>query len=230
MPKAIKKRTAKKTKSEEEIKTIVRSTRDYISEKRKILLPSIVIVSALILIVGGILIYRSTQIKRANALEYDAYKTYHGLYQKQLADQSTRYQQALDKFKKAYSIRKSPYSLFYMASCYDALGKFEEASRALKELNEIFQDDESFVPLSYYKMAMISLRKGDKESALKSLETLYNYKTGSFKDLALIESARILETMDKKEDSLKRYEELTRNFPNSPFVEEAKAKLSNKKG
>ncbi len=230
MPKAIKKKIVKKTKSEEEIKTIVKSTRDFISEKRRILLPSVAIVSAIILIVGGIWIYRSTQIKKANALEYDGYKTYYGLYQKQPVDQSTRYQQALDKFKKAYAVRKSPYSLFYMASCYYALGKFEEASKALKELNEIFPDDESFVPLSYYKMAMISVKKGDKESALKSLETLYNYKTGSFKDLALIESARILETMDKRDESLKKYEELTRNFPNSPFVEEAKAKLGNKKG
>lgn len=229
MPKAIKKRTVKKPKTEEEIKTIISSTKGLISKKQKVLLPVIAIISTLILIIGGIFIYRSTQNRRANALEYDAYKTFYGLYQKQPVDRLARYQRSLDGFKKAYSIKRSPFSLFYIANCYYGLGMFDEAIKTLRELNERFPDDENFVPLSYYKMAKVNLMKGDKEAALKALETLYNYKTGSFKDLALVESARILEGMDKREESLKKYEELTKSFPNSPFVSEAKAKL-NKKG
>lgn len=229
MPKVIKKRVVKKAKAEEEIKTIVKSTQGLIVRKQRVILPTIILISALILIVGGIFIYRATQARRANTLEYDAYKTFYGLYQRQPMDQGSRYQQALDKFKKAYSVRKSPLSLFYIASCYYGLGNLDEAMKALRELNERFPDDENFVPLSYYKMAMINLKKGDKEAAIKTLEILYNYKTGSFKDLALIESARILEAMDRKEESQKRYKELTRNFPNSPFIEEARARLINKK-
>lgn len=230
MPKVIKKRTLKKQKPEEEIKTIITSTKGLISKKQRFLLPVLAIISALILIIGGGFIYRASQIKKAHALEYDAYKTYYNLYQKQPIEQMVRYQQALDKFKKAYSVKKTPLSLFYIANCYYGLGRFDEAMKALKDLNERFPDDENFVPLSYYKMAMISLKKGDNEVVIKTLQTLYNYKTGSFKDLALIELARILEGMDRKDEALKKYEELTKNFPNSPFVDEAKAKLGNKKG
>lgn len=230
MPKVIKKRTVKKPKAEEEITTIITSTKGLISKKQKVIFPVVAIISALILIIGGVLIYRSSQIKSAHALEYDAYKTFYGIYQKQPIEQASRYEQALDKFKKAYSVRKTPLSLFYIANCYYGLGRFDEALKALKDLNERFPDDENFVPLSYYKMAMISLKTGNKEAAIKTLQTLYNYKTGSFKDLALIELARIFESMDKKDEALKKYEELTKNFPNSPFIGEAKAKLENKKG
>ncbi|MFN3480055.1 MAG: tetratricopeptide repeat protein [Thermodesulfovibrionales bacterium] len=230
MPKVIKKRTVKKQKPEEEIKTIITSTKGLIAKKQKIILPVVAIISAVILIIGGGFIYKASQIKKAHALEYDAYKTYYNLYQKQPIEQMARYQQALDKFKKAYSVKKTPLSLFYIASCYYGLGRFDDAMKALQELNQRFPDDENFVPLSYYKMAMISLKKGDNDVAIKTLQTLYNYKIGSFKDLALIESARILEGMDKKDEALKKYEELTKNFPNSPFIEEAKAKLGNKKG
>lgn len=228
MPKVIKKRVVKKPKAEEEIKTIVRSTKDLVSEKQRVLLPLIAMIASLILIIGGVMIYKSLQGRKAGLLEYDAYKTFYGLYQRQPGNMTERYQQALEKFKKAYTIRKSPFSLFYMANCYYALGRFDEAMKTLQELNRRFPDDENFVPLSYYKMAMISLRKGDNEAAIKSLETLYNYKTGSFKDLALIESARILESMGKKEESFKRYEELAKTFPNSPFIEEAKARIGSK--
>lgn len=227
MPKIIKKRIVKKAKPQEEIETIVRSTKGLISKKQRTLLPAIAIIAGLIiLIIGGILIYWSTQTKRAKALEYNAYKTFYGLYQKQPTDQTSRYQEALDKFKKAYSLRKSPYCLFYIANCYYGLGKFDDALKTLKDLNQRFPDDENFVPLSYYKIAMINLHKGDKEGAIKSLETLYNYKTGSFKDLALIESARILEGMGREEESTKKYEALVKNFPNSPFLQEARSKLS----
>jgi len=230
MPKVIKKRTAKKPKAEEEIKTIVESTKGLISKKQKVLLPVIATITAVILIAGGILIYRTSQAKKARDMEYEAYKTYYGLYQTGPVDRVVRYEQALEKFKKAYSFKKSPLPLLYIANCYYELGRYDEAMKALKELNERFPDDENFVPLSYYRMAMISLKKEDREAAIKALETLYNYKTGSFKDLALLESARILEAMDKKEESLKKYEELAKKFPNSPFVSEARAKIENKKG
>ena len=74
------------------------------------------------------------------------------------------------------------------------------------------------------------MKKGDRDTALNLLDTIYHYKTGAFKDLALIESARILESMGKTAESEKKYEEITKNFPESPFLEEARAKLGGKKG
>lgn len=229
MPKVIKKKTASPTKTEESVKNVLHDTKEFISEKQRILFPVVIALVVLAITAAGILIYRSNVKNQAAALEYEGYKIYYGLYQKQPFQKEERSRKALEKFSKAYEARKSPLSLFYIASCYYDLGKSDDALKTLKELNARFPDDERFVPLSYYKMAVITLKKGDREGALRLLDTLYNYRTGSFKDLALVESARILDAMGKKEDSVKKYEELTKSFPESPFAEEAKAKLGGKK-
>lgn len=228
MPKVIKKRTARPAK-EEDVKSIIHHAKEFIMEKKRILLPIFIGVTAISVIVAGILIYRVTTANKAAGLELEAYNMYYGLHQKQPLQKEERYQKALEGFKKAYENKKSPSSLFYIASCYYSMGKYDEALKALTELNERFPDDERFVPLSYYKMATISIKKGDNEKAVKMLDVIYNYRTSSFKDLALVESARVLNAMGKKEDSLKKYEELSKNFPASPFFGEAMKKLGEKK-
>ncbi|HWR58560.1 MAG TPA: tetratricopeptide repeat protein [Thermodesulfovibrionales bacterium] len=229
MPKAIKKKVVKPAKAEEGVKDVFFGTRDYISERQKIFLPVMIAVVVISIAVAGFFIYRSHAGSKARSLEYEGYKIYYGLYQKQPLQKEERYQKALEKFREAYSLRKSAYSLYYAASCLNEMGKYDEALKNLKELNERFSDDEVLVPLSHHKIAGISLRKGDREAALKSLDTLYNYRTAALRDLALIESARILEAMGKTAESSKKYEEIAKNFPASPFAGEAQAKLGPKK-
>ena len=229
MPKAIKKKVTKPVKTEEGMMGIFSRVREVIAERQKLFVSIVVSLVILCLALAGFSMYRSNARERAEALEYEGYKLYYGMFQKIPLQQEGRYQAALEKFRKAYELRKSPYLLFYVANCYYDMGKYDEALKALKELNEQFPDDERFVPLSYYKMAVINLKKGDREAALKLLNTLSNYKTASFKDLALIESGRILESMGQTGEAARKYEEITKNFPGSPFVEEARAKLSAKK-
>ena len=229
MPKAIKKKVAKQAKTEEGMRNIMSRFREVIAERQRVVLSVCITLVILCLAVTGIFMYRSNAKERAEALEYEGYKLYYGMFDKQPRQQEGRYQAALEKFKNSYELRRSPYALFYVASCNYEMGKYDEALKALKELNESFPDDERFVPLTYYKMAVINLRKGDREAALALLNTLSNYKTASFKDLALMESGRILESMGKADEAARKYEEVTKNFPGSPFVEEAQTKLSGKK-
>ena len=229
MPKAIKKKVTKPVKTEEGMMSIIFRVREMIAERQKLFFLVVVSCVILCLALAGFFMYRSNARERAGALEYEGYKLYYGMFQKQPLQKEGRYQAALEKFRKAYELRKGPYSLFYVANCYYEMGKDDEALKALKEINERFPDDERFVPLTYYKMAVINLRKGDREAALKLLNTLSNYKTASFKDLALIESGRILESMGQTAEAAQKYEEITKNFPASPFAEEARIKLSGKK-
>jgi len=218
MPKAIKKRIAKPAKKEEDVKSIIHGVRESLGERQRFLVPVMIAAVVLLIVVAGGLIYRSNMNAKAEALEFEGYKAYYGFQQRQPLQGGERYQKALEDFKKAYETRKSPYALFYIANCYDEMGRYDDALKTLKELNERFPDDERFVPLSYYKMAVITLKKGDKEAALKFLDTLYNYRTSSLKDLALLESAKILESMGKTEEAAKKLEELKKNFPTSPFL------------
>ncbi len=229
MPKAIKKKVTKPAKAEEGVKDALYSTKDYIKERQRIFLPVMIAVIVVAVAVAGLLIYRSHSARKAQELQYEGYKIFYGIYQKQPAQKGERYQKALEKFREAYDSRRSAYSLFYIASCLSGLEKYDEALKNLKELNERFPDDEGLVPLSYYKMAVINEKKGDKEAALKALDTLYQYKSSALRDLALVESARILESIGKTEEASKKYEEIIRNFPDSAFADEARSRIGVKK-
>lgn len=229
MPKVIKKKIAKPAKTEEGVQNFIHNAKEYLLAKKRALFPAVIAVIIVCLGAAAFSLHRSNMQKEASAFELEGYNLYYGLYQKQPSAQDEHYQKALEKFMKAYDKWRTPLSLFYVACCYYDLGKYDDAMKSLKELNERFPDEETFAPLSFYKMAVIDIKKGDNEAALKQLDVLYNHSAGSFKDLALMESARILETMGKKDESAKKYEELTKNFPDSPFAEQAKAKLTEKK-
>ncbi|MGD0883909.1 MAG: tetratricopeptide repeat protein [Thermodesulfovibrionales bacterium] len=229
MPKAIKKKIAKPAKKEEDVRGIIHEVRKSIAGRKKYLLPIVIIAAVAVIASAGFLMYRSSMNAKADALGNEGYQIYYGLYQKQPLQKEDHYQKALEKFQKSYEAKKSPISLFYIASCYEAMGKYDDSLKALKELNERFPDDEIYVPLAYYKMAMIDLKKGNTDEALKYLDTITNYKTGSFKDLALSESAKLLESMGKKEEAAKKYAQLKKDFPNSPFAMAGQGQAGEKK-
>jgi tetratricopeptide (TPR) repeat protein len=216
-------------KKEEDVKNVIHDIGKSMAKRKKYLLPVGILIALTILAVAAVLFYHSEMNAKAAALEYEGYKIYYGLYQKQPLQKENQYQKALEAFQKAYDAHKSAYSLFYIAACYDAMGKYDDSLKALKELNERFPDDVRYVPLSYYKMALINLKAGKNDEALKLLATLYNYQTGELKDLALFESARILESMGKKEEAARKAEELRKNFPNSPFARAGQAPAAEKK-
>lgn len=229
MPRSIKKRVAKSARQETDVKDIFFTAKKIFRKKQKLIVSLLALSAVSVLGAAGFFLYDSDARAKAEALEYDAYKSYYGLYQKRSQPREEQLREALEKFQKAYENRKSPLALFYIAGAYYEMGRHDDALKTLKELNERFPDDERYIPLSYYKMAVISSAKGDNEAALKMLDTLYNYKTASFKDLALIESARMLNAMGKNADALKKYAEVINKFPGSPFIAEARARAGGQK-
>lgn len=230
MPKAIKKRASKKISgTESEVKDKLVSLKDTIKEQKKAALLYGAIILVAILAISGFLFYDYTSKKKAKMLEYEAYKTYYSLYQTQPINKEERYTKALDLFKRSYNIRKSPTVLFYIAGCYYELGRYDEAIKTLKDFTQRYSKEERFLPPAYEKMAMAYLRKRDTKEAMKALESLYNLKGDIYKDFALMEYARLLEKEGRTEEAKKKYKELSEKFPNSPFTDEAKAKLNEKK-
>lgn len=221
MPKQIKKKIQKPTLVEEDIGTMFEKLKETVERRQnQIVVAAVVLIVAVVSIVG-IILYKGSVRDEAIRLEYDGYKNYTGLYLEVPVPEKERVEKALVSFRKAYEISGSPFSLYYVANCQYELEKYDEAIASLRELNQKFPDDERFVPLSYYKMAMAALKMGNSEEALKSFRVLANYRTDSFKDLALMESARILEQTNRSEEAMKMYEAVARGFPDSAFSQEA---------
>lgn len=230
MGRAIKKKVPRKVAdTEAEVKDRLSEIRETLQERQKTVLKYGAILLVAILAVSGFFLYYHTSGKKARMIEYEAYKIYHGDYQPQPLSREEQYQKALDMFKKAYDTKKSPARLFYIAACYDELGRYDDALKTLKEFTERYKAEERFMSLVYQKMAAIYIKKGNTDEAMKTLDALYHLKSDIYKDYALMEYARILEKSGKIDEAKKKYEELTTKFPNSPFSDEAKAKLSGKK-
>ncbi|MBI4823651.1 MAG: tetratricopeptide repeat protein [Nitrospirae bacterium] len=226
MPKAIKKKI-EPIKKKEDIQTVLTKARAFFTMEKKYRLIAFSVVSLIVLVLVGFLYLRNKE-RNAEELFYEGYKLYYGLYQRQPQSQVERLSKALDSFKSAYKAKGSALSLYYIANCYYGLQKYDDAISSLRELNQRFPDDERFVPLTYYKMSMASLKKGNKEEALKYLEILYNYKGIAYDDIALMESANILDEMGKTKEAKEKYEQVIKDFSWSPLSEQAKARL--KKG
>jgi len=233
MPKAIKKKVPKKD-TEEEVKDKLAGLRDEIKERQKTIVKYGALILAILIVVTAFFIYDYTSKKKARVLQYEAYRLYHGDYQKQPANSAEQYRQALDIFKKAYDTRKSPIILLYIAGCYYELGRYDEALMPLNDFIRRYSKQDKLTPLAYQKMSLVHIKMGNKEEAKKTLDSLYNLKGDIYKDFVLIEYARLLEKEGRPEEAKKKYEELMTRFPHSPFSDEAKAKakakVSKKKG
>jgi len=229
MPKAIKKKAAKKNiQTENEIKDVLGNIKDTLKKKQKtVLIYSLIGLSA-VLVFAVILFYQHTEGQKSHQLENSAYNIYYNLDRQQYASKQEQYQKALDLFQQAYSKRKSPRVLLFIASSYVELQKYDDAMKTLTEFTKKYTNARSLLPLAYKEMAAVQIIKGDKEAALKTLDTLY--KSGTIlQDYALVEAGRILEKDGKKDEAAAKYKELTEKFSGSPFIEEAKTKLGEKK-
>jgi predicted negative regulator of RcsB-dependent stress response len=230
MPKVIKKRIPKKSlDTETDIKEKLSSFKDTIKERRKATLKYGGVFLVILIAVVLFLFYSHTSEKKARALQYEAYKIYHGAQRLEAPNRDEQYRKALETFKKAYGAKESPITLFYIAACYSELKKYDDALKTLKEFIKEYSNEERFIPLAYHKMAMVYLKKGDVNEAMKTLDSLSNLKSDIYKDLALIEYGRLLENSGRKDEAKKKYEELVKRYPDSPFIEEAKSKISDKK-
>lgn len=226
MPKAIKKRIPKKAAdAETEVKERLSTLKDTLRERQKTAVKIGVGILVVIIAIAGFFIYSHNTGKQAQGYEYQAYKIFYSAERVPLTDREGLYKKALETFNKAYDTRKSSVSLFYIAACSYELGNYDDALASLKEFTRKYSGEKRLLPLVYQKMATVYIKKGDMNEALKTLETLSALPGDTFKDLALLESGKLLEKQGKPDEAKKKYEELTKKFPDSPYKDEAAAKL-----
>lgn len=225
MPKIIKKRIVKKAHTEEEeLKETVEDIREKLKERQRTLVYAIGIFFIAVISIVAFIVYQKTSSTKALELEFEAYKLFHGDDQTSFIAPSERYQKALDLFKKSYETKKKPATLLYMANSNYEIGNYDEAIKNLNTLVNKFSEPK-IVSLSYYKMAMAYLKKGDTDNALASLNAILSIKNGTLQDIALLEAGKILELTGKSEEAKSKYRELMDKFPKSELLNEAKMRL-----
>ena len=227
MPKPIKKKASKKEHDAEAgVKDRIQDLKKVFEKKQKTLAAYGLVALSACVVIGGIALYRFNANVKAQQLEYDAYKTYYNLYQPIPLAGQEKAQKALELFERAYAKKKSPRVLLSIADAYAELGRYDDALKALDDFARRYAREEGLVPLAYQKMAAIQLKKGNREEALKTLDKIAVARGDLLKDAALVQKARILEQQGKKEEAAAFYKEIAEKYPQSPYAEEAKARIT----
>lgn len=224
MPNVIKKGTVKKSYSEKEVHESLVDIKERLQKRFRLIIVIGIISLVILASVIGYFLYDKSITEKASLLEYEGYKILYGQFQPKPEPSEDRFSKALEKFKESYKIKKNPNVLYYIANCYYEIGNYDEAIKTLQELISNFKESK-IVSYSYYKLAMAYIRKNDIDNSLKTLKTLSNYQEGVLQDLALIEMAKMLESMGKAEEAKSAYKEIIEKYPQSVFVNEAKLKI-----
>lgn len=221
MPKDIKKLSQRKISPDREIENTLSDFREKLKHRQKVLAISLIAFVVVAVTIAGVFIYNKSLTEKALQLEAEGHKIFYNLTQQKAATADERYKNALNKFKESYNNKKNPRVLYYIANCHYEMGDYDEAIKILTELVNQFSEP-NIASLSHYKKAMAYLKKNDTENALSSLKLILNIKDGIFQDLALLETARILESTGRGEEAKGFYKQIIEKYPQSVFVNEAK--------
>ncbi|MEO5356730.1 MAG: tetratricopeptide repeat protein [Nitrospirae bacterium YQR-1] len=215
MPKQIKKKTVKHTKQGEELKGTLHEISSFYERQKKEIHIAAGILAFLLLATVAVIGYMKYTAAEAENLKMTGFANY---YSPPGADRPERLKTALDAFVRSNSLKPSPLTMLYIASCNYELGKQDEAVKLLVDLNLKYAQNNEILPLSYLKLFNIYRERKDFEKALETVKALYALRTSIYKDVALNEWAMLLTEMGKAQEGKDKYEELKKNYPNSPYV------------
>lgn len=174
----------------------------------------------LFIIVAGYYYLTLKWDKEASVLENLAYTSYiEGDYQKAIS----MYQEILDKYSNS---RSTPVSMYYIGNSYLALGQADQAIAAYNKFIEEYDDQDTILPLVSLNLGYAYLNKRDYNNAISSFKQASALKGSLVADRAAYEAARTYEASGDKVSAIERYEYLVKTFPNSPWSQDASAKLN----
>ncbi len=224
MPRTIKKRAPREKETRTDGMAVYDELKESIAKRQKAVLSLSIAVLVVIAVAAGLYFHHGSTVRKANDYNAQGYALYYGL-SPQAPQPPQRYALALSFFQKAYSARKSAYSLYYVGASQYALGQYAQALATLKKVYTDYPEDAQFVPLSLYKSAMVALKMGKAEDATKYLSMMEGSRFNSLKDMAYYEDARILESLGRKDEAARKINELIQLFPQSPYSMDLKAQM-----
>ncbi len=132
------------------------------------------------------------------------------------------YDEILKKFPHTST---APIARYEIGNVYYAMKEYDLAEKQYQRLLDTPSQKETFLSLIHLKMGYLKQMKGDYLSAGNHFRTAYEQKSLKNRDQAGYEMGHTLETIQKRNEALKIYKEVSEAFPKSPWGIEAKARL-----
>ncbi len=211
-----------KQKKEEGVETF---REKLISQRKKLLIGGITFFT-IILLITGFYVYNVKQQSDAKELETEAYKYYFGIVKNLNLSQEQRFIKSAQLFIEANDKKRNPTYLLNAGYAYDMAGQKDKAIETLNKA--IKSSDPNIANLARIKIAMIYLKNNEMQQAVNKLNEIVSGSSSVMKDFALLQLAKIYEK-EKKEEALKYYEKLAKDFPQSPFSDSVRKFLEQDK-
>ena len=115
----------------------------------------------------------------------------------------------------------APLAMFHLGNAQVQANDVAAAIETYQRFLLLYGGNPALAGLVQQRLAYSYLLKGDREQAAKAFAAIVESPGALLKDQALFELARLEESQSRPEGALAHYQELIKNYPNSPFTSEA---------
>jgi tetratricopeptide (TPR) repeat protein len=176
-------------------------------------------------IVGGVLWYDAQTASKALDLEREATLHYFTRPADDPKKADANLKEAIALYKKVAEeyprTPTAPLALFSLGNALLQANELEAGIEAYKRFVSMYGSNVPLLGLVHQKLGYAYLLKGERDQAAKAYSMVLEIPGSLNRDNALFELARFEESQSRPEGALAHYQELMKNYPNSPFASEA---------
>lgn len=200
-----------------------------LQEQRRAVLAGVGVVVIAGAVVAGVMWYDYQSTLTARELEQEA--TLHYLNRpaddpkkshEQLAQAVTLYKQVVEQYPRSPG---APLALFHLGNAQVLANEVDAGIETYKRFMLLYGSNTSLLGLVQQRLAYAYLAKGDRDQAVKAFTGILDIPGALNKDHVLFELAKIEESQSRPEGALAHYQDLMKNYPNSPFTSEAAVRI-----
>lgn len=200
-----------------------------LQEQRRAVLAGLGVVLVAGAVVAGVMWYDYQSTLKARELDQEA--TLHYLNrpaddpkksQEQLSQAITLYKQVVEQYPRT---PVAPLALFHLGNAQVLANDVDAGIESYKRFMLLYGSHTSLLGLVQQRMAYAYLAKGDLDQAVKAFTGILDIPGALNKDHVLFELAKIEESQSRPEGALAHYQDLMKNYPNSPFTSEAAVRV-----
>lgn len=200
-----------------------------LQEQRRAVLAGLGVVLVAGAVVAGVMWYDYQSTLKARELDQEA--TLHYLNrpaddpkksQEQLSQAIALYKQVVEQYPRSPA---APLALFHLGNAQVLANEVDAGIETYKRFMLLYGSNTSLLGLVQQRLAYAYLAKGDRDQAVKAFTGILEVPGALNKDHVLFELAKIEESQSRPEGALAHYQDLMKNYPNSPFTSEAAVRV-----
>lgn len=200
-----------------------------LQEQRRAVLVGLGVLLVAGAVVAGVMWYDYQSTLKAGELDQEA--TLHYLNRpaddpkkshEQLTQAITLYKQVVEQYPRS---PVAPLALFHLGNAQVLSNEVDAGIETYKRFMLLYSSNTPLLGLVQQRLAYAYLAKGDRDQAVKAFTGILEIPGALNKDHVLFELAKMEESQSRPEGALAHYQDLMKNYPNSPFTSEAAVRV-----